>query len=192
MKTEFYGTRADLQQMCRFAFTEPGMQVWESYSGPDRELRCFDTITQVEDAFPVLGLDESEPGVLLRLWSPAMRGQTIVDRINLSPGAIPGATFRYRFEGWGLINLNLAAGSAGELRRSSMSHPSEARADRLFNFPGHLLGSLSEWDWGQVERIGQTLHDHVRRRMAVAKLRRAVVLRDAEALRRTGKVRLTP
>lgn len=190
MKTEFYGTRADLHEICRFAFTESGLQVWESYSVPDRELRRFDTIEQVEDAFPVLGPEESETGVLLRLWSPAMRGQMIVDRINLKPEAIRGATFRYGLEGWGLIDLNLAAGVAGELRRSSMSHTNKARTDRLFNFSGHRLGSLAEWDWEQVERLGQALHDHVRIRMAVAQMKRAVVLRGAEALRTTGKVRL--
>jgi hypothetical protein len=187
MKTEFYGTRLDLHEICRFAFTEPGLEVWESYSELNRELRCFHSIEQVEDALPALHTEEPEPGILLMLWSPAMRGEPVAERISLGPGA-----FRYRFGGWGLINLNLAAGHAGELRRSSMSHTNEARAERLFNFIGHPLGSLADWDWEQVERIGQTLHAYVRQRMAVAKSRRAIVLRDAERLRAAGKVLLTP
>ena len=187
MKTEFYGTRLDLHEICRFAFTEPGLVVWESYSEPNRELRCFHSVEQVEDALPALHAEDPEPGILLMLWSPAMRGEPVAERVSLASGA-----FRYRFGGWGLINLHFAAGRAGELRRSSMSHSNEARTERLFNYRGHPLGHLADWDWEQVERIGQSLHTFVHRRMAVAKSRRAIVLQDAERLRAAGKVLLTP
>jgi hypothetical protein len=111
-------------------------RVFEAYSEPDSELCEFGDAREVPD----------EPhGPLLVLYVVGSGPEPTVDRIDLQPGALGNATFRYQCQGWGLITLqfgNLFEGR--ELHWSHTNHNSEKRArtvetDGEFAFTSHSV-----------------------------------------------------
>ena len=100
--------------------TSNEFRVFQAYSAPDHELREFTGVAGMpgdpQSRHPALLAHGSGPDPLVR-------------RIDLVPGALGNATFRYVCEGWGLIQLWPAnTGGAEELQWSRANHNTERRA----------------------------------------------------------------
>jgi hypothetical protein len=152
-------SEAQIGSIAAAIFAAPSPRVLESYSEPDRMIRCF---SSSEDVLSYVA-DIRESGsdlVHLAIWYPDMLGQMEVTRLALNPAKCNGHTFRYRADGWGLISVQLRlAGSAATPSRISAN--SQSRAEKWASVCPEL-GPPSRWAWSEVSRhtrrLSRALH----------------------------------
>ena len=97
--------------------------------------------------------------------------EPVARRIDLRPGKVlGGATFRYRCEGSGLIQLDLGpvVDAGSDLRRSHTNHSTEKRALKWTEVTPDA-GDPGQWDWTLVTRTSSKLNRPIRG-MAVRKI----------------------
>jgi hypothetical protein len=157
---DFYAARDDWSAVLETVFALALFRVWESYSEPDRELREFHAATEIPDG---------PEGRHLELFVIDSGPDPIEKRIDLLPGALGDATFRYCCEGWGLIQLYYGAPfGTQELRWSHTNHNTEKRA-WAWSATLQRLGNPAEWSWPAVTSASGRLNSAIRR-MAVSKI----------------------
>ena len=186
---DFYSLASDLIEVLDFVFAQPGWRLVELASQHDRPLRTFHTTGEVLDGFPTfLNLSRS---LHFQLYSEAMRGRVGSKRIAFNPGAVPGATFRFDSQGWGLIQLSFGQLRDGRLSSCHTNHNSEKRARNWE--PTYAddpeMGSVDDWNWKEVSSTSSRLNRFVQRR-AMGKLHSRPVLPAAWEAQIKGEVRL--
>jgi hypothetical protein len=172
---DFFAARTDHKVLIDFLFGSTDARVFESYSEYGQELREFRSFDELAASYPV-GVDEHGHGtaVLLQLWSPSVMVDPEIERIALDARHCQGHTFRYRIEGWGLIQLYLGGVHGHIITASHFGHNSEKRARAW----GHADGV----DWGALTKLSNRIQYHIRRRLAVARVPGRPVLREAYEL----------
>src|SRR5687768_17320992 len=124
---DFYALADDCVRVLDFVFEQPGWVLHELASENDSSIRTFDSTHSVLAAFPLC-----ERSLHFQLYSAEMRGAVLHRRITFKPGAVPGATFRYATEGWGLIQLYLGMRrNDGTLSACHTNHNSDRKSTRL-------------------------------------------------------------
>lgn len=93
----FYAVGDDWSAVLETVFDLGLFRVFESDSEPDRKLREFHAATEVPDG---------PRGRHLALFVIGAGPDPMARRIDLLPGVLADATFRYCCEGWGLIQLD--------------------------------------------------------------------------------------
>lgn len=156
---DFYAMPEDAEELFRFVFSNASWQLLEAYSRCDQPLRTFDTAATALDALERNG----RASFGLVLYAPEMGGRVEQRRITLNADAVPGATFRYSSEGWGLIHLQLEPARNGRLHASHTSHNTEKRA-RLWESTYPELTAVESWDWRAVSRVSSRLNRFIRSR----------------------------
>ena len=150
----FFAAPADIVPVMAFVFAE--CLVFESYSVPGVSLRRFASPVEVRAAF-----DERGPaGLGLMLHSPMMGGDFVIERFALSPGVFPGATWREKISGWGLIQMEFPGVQASKLRHSFTNHNSEKRA-QLWAKTHPEIPSVDAWDFQEVSRISRRINRQI-------------------------------
>jgi hypothetical protein len=154
---DFYAAGDDQLAVLEAVFTLDQFRVFEAYSEPDRGLREFHTPKEVPDG---------PSGRHLVLYALASGPEPPARRIDLHPGALGGATFRDRCEGWGLIQLHFG-GLIGEqeLQWSHTNHNTEKRASKWAGASPEL-DDPALWNWAAVTKASAMLN-RVIRKMAV-------------------------
>ncbi|WP_203958668.1 hypothetical protein, partial [Planotetraspora mira] len=157
---DFYAADDDWLSVLETVFDLGLFRVFESDSEPDCELREFQAAPDVPDG---------PRGRHLALFVVGSGPDPMARRIDLLPGALGDAAFRYCCEGWGLIQLYYG-GSVGtqELRWSHTNHNTEKRAS-AWATTLQRLGDPAEWNWAAVTSASGRLN-RVIRRMAVSKM----------------------
>jgi hypothetical protein len=179
----FFAAPSDVVTVLAFVFAE--CQVFESYSMPGMPLRRFAALAEAIASF-----DECGPaGLVLMLYSPAMRGDFAIERFELKPGVVPGATWREKISGWGLIQMELPGLQAGKLRQASTNHNSEKRA-RLWAKTYPNLPPVEAWDFQEVTRVSRRINRHIGG-LAVRKEGSRPVLPAADAMAARGNIILS-
>lgn len=149
-------------------------RVFEYISRPDSEVQEF----AAPDEVPVDPYGSRH----LFLYPIGSGPEPATRRINLHPGALGDATFRYEREGWGLIRLMLSSlNGPNVLQWSSTAHNSEKRATKWAESVPHLgirLGDPTAWDWPAVTRASSRLNRVIQKR-AVRKIGTYPVLPQA-------------
>ncbi len=158
---DFYALRPDAEEVLGFIFEQPGWVLHELYSVPNTDVRSFTSFHEVLDAAG----QWSKP-LHFQLHTPGMGGRPHYRRIELKVRAIPGATFRYSTDGWGLIQLYFEVPNAARLAASHTNHNSEVRAQKWE--PTYLDQSdrVADWNWSEVSRASGRLNRFVRARSA--------------------------
>jgi hypothetical protein len=157
---DFYADGDDWSAILGAVFDLGLFRVFEFDSEPDRELREFHAATEVPG---------DRRGWHLALFVTGSGPGPVARRIDLLPGALGDATFRYSCEGWGLIQL-WHGGPIGtqELPCSHTNHNTEKRAAAWYaTLP--RLGDPAEWSWPAVTSASGRLNRAIRR-MAVDKI----------------------
>lgn len=156
---DFYALAADLGALFDFIFEQPGWQLWELTSPGEQPLRSFATTGELRAAFP--SVVKVTAAHHFHLYAPEMGGSVTHRRIELPPGAVPGATFRYASEGWGLIQLYTGALRDAHLSACHTNHNSERRA---LTWATHspTFAPPSVWNWSAVGRISGRLNRFIR------------------------------
>lgn len=157
---DFYAADDDWSAVLDAVFDSGMFRIFESDSEPDRELREFHAASEVPDG---------PEGRHLSLFVIGSGPGPMVKRVDLVPGVLAGATFRYCCEGWGLVQLYYG-GAVGteELRWSHTNHNTEKRA-LAWVTTLQRLGDPSAWDWAAITSASSRLN-RVIRRMAVSKI----------------------
>jgi hypothetical protein len=176
----FYATSDDVAPIMAFVLDE--CRVFESYSMPDLPLRNLASPLEVRDVFDQRGAD----GLGLMLYSPSMKGELIVERFELKPGAIPGRSWRERISGWGLIQMELIGLRDARLRPSFTNHNTESRA-RAWEQTYPQLPPVTAWDFDEVTRISKRINRHIAS-IGVRKDGPRPILPGAHAMAKTGNI----
>jgi hypothetical protein len=153
-RLSFYGTPDDVLPIMDFVLRE--CRVFESYSVPDEPLREFSSASDIRGAVA----HNERSGLGLMLYAPSMKGDFVVERIHLKPGAIPGKSWRDRINGWGLIQVQFGGLRGTTLRSSFTNHNSEKRA-RKWSDTSPQLPPVDGWDFEEVARISRRINRHI-------------------------------
>jgi hypothetical protein len=182
---DFYALATDLVCVLDFVFAQPGWSLLELASRHDQPLREFHATREVLDAYPTFDLLETS--LDFHLYCPSMGGQVFRRRIDFKAGAVPGATFRYDSEGWGLIQVYFGRVRAGRLSPCHTNHNSQRRAETWEPTSRGQLGPVAAWNWDEVVRVSGRLVRFVRG-ASVAKLGSRPILHAAQEARARGAV----
>lgn len=176
---DYFATRADHEAVVGFLFASTDVRMFESYSEFGQELREFRSFEELASSYEV-GADPNGHGVavLLQLWSPSVEPGPRIERIALNPEKCRGHTFRYRIEGWGLVQLWLGGLHGRIVTKSHFGHNSEARARKW----GHSEGV----DWIALKSLSNKIQYHIRSRLSVARAPGRPVLAEAYGYARSG------
>ena len=175
---DFYALGDDIRGLVDFIFAETDLRIFESYSEFDAELREFRSFAELSAAFSI-GRDAPRQGhiALLQLWSASIMPRVEFERFTLK---VPGYSFRHRILGVGLIQLYLGSEHDHFITESHYGHWSEAGARQ------RATGDVDAVNWKELSRLSGRIQRHIRRRMAVAKLRARPILPAAFAALRRG------
>jgi hypothetical protein len=184
---DFYALEGDLVEVLDFVFAQPGWSLVELASQHDRALRTFHATREVVDAFPTFSTLSAS--LHFNLYAEAMKGRVISRRIDFAPGAVPGATFRYDSEGWGLIQLYFGRLQDGRLSSSHTNHNSEVRARKWEPTFADRPDPVDAWNWSEVARASGRLNRFLRG-AAAGKMHSRPVLRAAWEAQSRGAVQL--
>jgi hypothetical protein len=184
----FFAVREDLLALLEFLVADTGARVFEASSAFDRELREFGSADTIDGAFR-LGVDEdgTRSTPFLQLWWPEVCPPPRIERITLTPGAVPGHSFRHMARGWGLAQLQCGGEHLREeptITASHFGHFSEAGAREK----GYVeSGRDAPVDWPALQRVSQRVQRRLRTQLAGGRVRgRGPVLRAAAAKARAG------
>jgi hypothetical protein len=182
---DFYAAKADFHPVLDYVFSKSGCRVFESYSPPGQPIAEFASIEMLEARYPIGICKGSAPSVLLQLVPPNSFGFCRIRRIDLKPGVYGDHTFRYSFEGWGLIQLYLGGIAPHGAVESHSNHFTEAGAKSWEQTDRRERGPVGAWDWRKVTATSSALNRFVRK-LAHYKLGSRPVLPGAAAAFETG------
>lgn len=173
----FYADANDVWQIIEFALSK-GFEIHECQSTPDEKLKSF---ASVEDAINEYA-NKAPRGLYVALWHPMMRQSAQFTKIVCTNGQVVWHT-----EGWGLIRIHQGwiNSSSRYLDSSFISNHSVRGASRIDSYYPRL-GSASDWDWKEVERLSRALRYHISNRLALSKVRSHPILPGAFNLQQEG------
>lgn len=181
---DFYALPADAEEILGFIFEQPGWVLHELSSLPNAKVRSYTSLAPLLEA-----ADSWSQALRFQLHTPEMGGRPHYRRIKLNAGAIPGATFSYSTEGWGLIQLYFEVPSGAHLAASHTNHNSEARARKCEPTYPQQADRVADWNWSEVSRASGRLNGFVRARSAAKQGSRPILPRAHEAMA-TGQLAL--
>lgn len=185
---DFWAFGDDHRVILDYIFAAGECRVFESYSVPDQELVEFRSLIDFQDRFRIESWDDGpSETMLLQLYPNGACGKFMINRFALDPRKCNGATFRYRCEGWGLVQLYLEAPYRNVLRESHTNHNSDKRA-AAWEATYPEFGPASDWNWQVLTSFSRHLNRFIHK-VAVDKIGSRVVLPNAKRfLASTGKL----
>lgn len=176
---DFFAAAGDQEAVLHFLFDSTDVRVFESYSEPEKELREFRSVAEVQSVFQ-LGEDPKGQGnvILLMLWSPSAMAELLIERFALDPAKCQGHTFRHKIGGGALMQLYFGGVAGTVVTKSHFGHQSQTRAENW--------GSNSGIDWLGLKRVSNQIVYHLRSRLAAGKARGRLVLPEAMRLAGAG------
>lgn len=170
----FYALSDDARQLLDFIYSETDVVVYELASRPNCELRRFNSVDEVVDAFGLGGCRTAH----LQLWSPSVMASPIIERIEVTK--VPEPYFRYDIKGVGLIQLYLNGLREGVIHYSEFAHWNEAGARARCALP------MSDCDWPALRKLSGKIQRRIQGKLAAAKFRACPVLHQAFAMLQQG------
>ena len=180
---DFYGTNEDVVNIVDFMFSISPMKLYESYSPIDSDIFEFNS---GKDIIESSHLSRSHNRILVTGWWETVTKLPAVERYKLNPSV---GSFRHTIKGVATFCINQEGFndlSENSMKRNTIIHWDEAGArDGAYCSED----GLDEINWKEFRRLSGKLHRHVKNKMGVAKLGRAVILPGAwEYLQRGGKL----
>lgn len=177
---DFYATPDDHASLLTWLFAEGTCEVYESYSEFERPLRRFSSPDEVLALFERRhpSTDEKTRSVHLQLYVLGAGPRFSPCRVSLNPEHCDGATFRYRAEGWGLVQLYLESLWRGRLENSHTNHFSQKAAGAWTPVVPEASSEPNAWDFKRIHSFSSRLNREIRKR-AVGKIGSRPVLPGA-------------
>ncbi len=178
---DFYATEHDHEQVLDWLFAEGSCRVFELYSQSETPLQEFHSPSEVLAQFErVYRGGTPWHTVYLQLYVIGAGPPFAPTRIRLDPEKCDGATFRYRANGLGLIQLYLAKATPEGLQASHTNHHSAAGARASAGLV-EVSDTVEGWDFKKITAFSSRLNRYIRK-LGVAKLESRAVLPGALAL----------
>jgi hypothetical protein len=182
---DFYGVSEDHEQLLDWLLRQGACRVYELSSDFETPLREFLTVEDVmSQFFRTYSNGNRGDTVHLQLYVLGAGPPFVPHRIPLDPRACDGATFRYVAEGWGLVQLYLAAVGSGGLKNSHTNHNSVKRAEVWAPVRSEMQ-PVESWDFKRITAFSSRLNRQIRK-MGIAKIGSRAVLPGALALWEQG------
>lgn len=137
-----------IQDISEAVFSKEDPHVTETYSEFDAKPKVFSSAGQLAN-YITEKLDQPKGFVDLSIVYPEMGPMPLLRKVELDPKRVKGHSFRYTWDGWGLISMQLA--SPEHSLRSEISANSEARANK-WSATHPEFGLPSEWNWAAVNK----------------------------------------
>lgn len=175
---DFYATLEDHEPLLAWLFAEGTCEVYELSSDFEQPLRRFTSPAEVLSQFD-RRYANAKPwhSVYLQLYVPGAGPPFVPRRVSLDPAACDGATYRYRAEGWGLVQLYLSVSDGASLASSHTNHNSQLRAQKWAPVCDDEPGP-DAWDFARITSFSSRLNRQIRK-AGVAKIESRVVLPGA-------------
>lgn len=160
---DWYATLEDHQVILDLLFAHALCDVYELYSAPQRPLQQFhsanEVLAQFERRYPN---GRTWRNVYLQLYVKDSGPPPAPRRVELNPSICDGATFRFKAEGWGLVQLDLATlGEDAVLDNSHTNHNSQLRAERWSLACPESLDP-TRWDFQRITAFSSRLNREIR------------------------------
>lgn len=178
----FYATPNDHAGLLTWLFAEGTCDVYQSYSDVEQPVKQFfstdEVLNEFERRHPPNGAQTR--CVLLQLYVRDAGPPVSFHRIALNPETCNGATFRYRVEGWGLVQLYLESVWHGQLQNSHTNHFSQKAAAAWGPVVREASSEPSIWDFKRITSFSSRFNREIRKR-AIGKIGSCPVLPGALA-----------
>jgi hypothetical protein len=147
-------TDTAIASIANAVFVTPGAEVLEAYSDFGAIPRRLDSVDElVRYIHDKLSFPQGM--AYFFVVYPDMAGCAVRKTINLKPNSVPGQTFRYTWEGWGLISVILRHAEQPN-QYSRVAANSKKRAEKWKStFPD--MPSPDTWNWAAVESHARRL-----------------------------------
>ena len=176
MYYDFYSAPEDTKNIFDFIFTELKLEAYLSYSNPGQEMKSYNSTDEIFADFSFTNTIDNS--VNFQLWTPRFEGDLVINKINLDPRRCKGHTFRYKTEGWGLIQFYCGVLKDNELAFSHLGHQSIKRAT-LWQDTYQNFGSVEKWNWKEVETTGRKLKYFIQKKLGVTRIGTYDTLKNA-------------
>ena len=159
----FYAIDNDYEEILNFVFKELDCDVYQKSSKPNTEIVKFENTAQVIAHYDFSRFSSpTKQSAHLVLMPRKAAKSFIVTRVAMtSKKAKPGA-FRYRAEGWGVIQLELNGASEKGLVHSHTNHNTEKLALANEGKYKSVLGSVKWWNWTVVTNTSGRLNNFIK------------------------------
>ncbi len=142
-------TDAEISSFANAVFDVPRVEVLEAYSSYGKVPRHFESASQLAQ-YIQQSLSTQKGMAYFFVVYPDMAGRPMRKKIQLKPNSVPGETFRYTWEGWGLISV-IFQNADHEIGKCSVSANSKNRAEKWTStYPEWPLPDT--WNWPAVGR----------------------------------------
>jgi hypothetical protein len=142
-------TDAAIDSFANAVFAPRGVEVLEAYSSCGKVARRFESANQLAQYIKESLITQRGMAYFFVVY-PDMAGHPMRKKIQLKPNSVPGETFRYTWEGWGLISV-IFQNADHKIGKCSASANSKNRAEKWTStYPEWPL--LDTWNWPAVGR----------------------------------------
>lgn len=182
---DYYGFGEDHRLVLEYLLDQ-NCEVYDLASDPGEKVTKFSAISDFKERFGFSNWDKIGRTIHLQIWPKDAGGSVTKKKVSLKYVSEPTKAFRYRTEGWGLIQLYLESPIDDILRPSHTNHNSEKRAMKWSSTYSEM-GAPEEWDWKFVNSFSRKLN-HFIRKSAVEKRGSRAFLPSAAAQFESGTI----
>ena len=167
-----------------FLLSQCVCNIYELSSEPGREVVKFRDLSDFQTTFGFTDWSDIPRTINLQIHATCAGGSVHLKRSNLVNATSPEVAFRYKTQGWGLIQLYLEVPRKGMLSPSHTNHNSESRATTWGETISDM-GEPNEWDWKAVTAFSRRFNNFIRK-SSIAKEGSRVVLPAAQRTKSRG------
>ncbi|WP_417357253.1 hypothetical protein [Gallaecimonas pentaromativorans] len=153
-------SKEGIRDLCEAIFAFDNPFVVEAYSEFDKKPLSFSHEIELEKYISEK-IDKPKGMAYIFVVYPEMAGKACIKKINLNSKKVSDRKFRYTWEGWGLIAVQIASPDLGI--KSNINANSEARAKKWENTYSEFEPP-STWNWKEVtkhkNRLKRVLKKH--------------------------------
>jgi len=183
MTYDFFADKADKLEILDFIFKDTDLHVYDLSSAYGHEICQYKTVEEVSSKFDLDNGDKF--AVTFGPWTPRHKGKPLFRKIDLDPKRNYGHTFRYKTEGWGLIQLYFGGLKNGELNQSHIGHFNEKGALKCES-TNTINGLVNFWDWTEIQVTSRKLKYQIHNKLSARKIGSIGVLSGADELKKKG------
>ncbi len=137
-----------IKALCDAIFASENPVVVEAYSDFDKEPLSFNQADELE-VYISNKIEFPKGMASIFVVYPEMKGQARLRKIELDPEKVPNHKFRYTWDGWGLISIQITAPDLGI--QSNINANSETRAKK-WESTHPEFEPTSVWNWNFVNK----------------------------------------
>ena len=159
----FYAVDKDYEAILDFVFKELDCKVYQKLSKPNTEIVKFENTAEVIKYYDLSKFSkETKKSAHLVLWPVKASTCFSITRVDMTSKKAKPGSFRFRAEGWGVIQLELNGNSIKGLVHSHSNHNTEKLAQANEEKNKVFLGRAKAWNWNVVTNTSGKLNNFIK------------------------------